>query len=148
MGRRHCPSAAEVEKRNAIRPPINSSSLKLKQPTKLDKAVRLNTAPSKCVNLKWENNRLSHLAKNVGISGGVAPGRITEMLEARAWQEEEALGSSGDTRQSSRGPYPRLLYLPATDEVSPKGKEAFAGRGVGDGEGELSDRFLNLPTRV
>ena len=62
-----------------------------------------------------------------------------DILEARAWQEEEALGSSGDTRQSSNGPYPRSLYFPATDEMSPKGKEAFAGRGVGDEEGELSD---------
>ena len=90
---------------------------------------------------------MSHLAKNVGMSGGVAPGRIMDMLVARAWQEEEALGSFGDTRQSSIGPYPRLLYFPATDEKLPKGKEAFAGRGVGGEEGELSDRFLNLPTR-
>ena len=70
------------------------------------------------------------------------------MLAARALQEEEALGSFGDTRQSSTGPYPRLLYFPATDEMSPKGKEAFAGRGVGEGKGKLSDRFLNLYTRV
>jgi len=90
---------------------------------------------------------LSHLAKNVGTSGGVAPGRIMDMLVARALQEEEGFGSFGDTRQSSTGPYPRLLYFPATDERSPKGKEAFAGRGVG-GEGEkLSDRFRNLPIR-
>ena len=70
------------------------------------------------------------------------------MLVARAWQEEEALGSFGDTRQSSTGPYPRLLYFPATVEMSPKGKEAFVGREVGDEEDELSDSFLNLPTRV
>ena len=71
-----------------------------------------------------------------------------DMLEARAWQEGEALGSFGDTRQSSTGPYPRLLYFPATDEMSPKGKEAFAGRGVGGEEGELSEIFLILARRV
>ena len=70
------------------------------------------------------------------------------MLEATAWQEGEALGSFGDTRQSSKGPYPRLLYLPATDEMFPNGKEAFAGRGVGGEEGELSEIFLYLPTHV
>ena len=70
------------------------------------------------------------------------------MLAARDWQKGEALGSMGDTRQSSNGPYPRLLNLPATDEMSPNGKEAFAGRGVGGEEGELSVRFLNLPARV
>ena len=71
-----------------------------------------------------------------------------DMLEARAWQEGEALGSFGDTRQSSTGPYPRLLYFPATDEMSPKGKEAFTGRGVGGEKGELSEILFNLPTRV
>ena len=70
------------------------------------------------------------------------------MLAARAWQEEEALGSFGDTRQSSIGPYPGLLYFPATDEKLPKGKEAFAGRGTGSGAEGPVTRPLSLPTHV
>ena len=38
---------------------------------------------------------------------------------------------SGDTGQSLAGPYLMLLYFPATDEMSLKGKEAFARGGIG-----------------
>lgn len=67
---------------------------------------------------------------NVGTFGSTTPGRMTELFEANASQEAEGAGSFGEMRQSSKFPYPSLLYSPVNAVKLTDGRDSFAGRGV------------------
>lgn len=89
----------------------------------------------KCVSLTGDAPGPFQTAKKVGIFGSTAPGRTMEALAANSWQDLEAVGFVGETRQSSKGPQPSLLYWPAMDTKLNEGREAFTGRGGGGGDG-------------
>lgn len=72
---------------------------------------------------------------NVGTFGSTIPGRMTELFEANASQEAEGAGSFGEMRQSSKFPYPSLLYSPVNAVKLTDGRDSFAGRGVAGGRG-------------